>query len=44
MIGSGAGPMSGAEIYDAEIFGALKAIEAAMEKAGNALTKLLLDN
>lgn len=44
MIGSSAGPMSGAEIYDAEIFGALKAIEAAMEKAGNAPTKLLLDN
>ncbi|KAI0994090.1 hypothetical protein K3495_g14093, partial [Podosphaera aphanis] len=44
LIASGAGPMHGAEIYDAELLGAQKALEAAMSKAGTSPIKLLLDN
>ncbi|KAI1006483.1 hypothetical protein K3495_g1743 [Podosphaera aphanis] len=36
--------MHGAEVYDAELLGAQKALEAAMSKAGTSPIKLLLDN
>lgn len=44
MIGQGAGAMPGAEVYDAEILGAQKALEAAISKAGKSPIKVLLDN
>nr|CCA28121.1 hypothetical protein SS1G_12417 [Albugo laibachii Nc14] len=44
LIGQGAGAMPGAEVYDAEILGAQKALEAAILKAGNSPIKVLLDN
>ena len=44
MIGSDAGPLPGAEVYDAEIFGAQKALEGAIGKAGSSPIKVLLDN
>lgn len=36
--------MPGAEVFDAVIIGALKAIKAAIEKVGSDPTKLLIDN
>ncbi|KAI0993871.1 hypothetical protein K3495_g14313, partial [Podosphaera aphanis] len=44
MIGSDAGPLWGAEAYDAEILGAQKALEAAIRVAGTNPIKVLLDN
>ena len=44
LIGQGAGAVPGAEVYDAEILGAQKALEAAIIKAGNSPIKVLLDN
>lgn len=44
MIGSDAGTLPGAEVYDAEIFGAQKAPEGALEKADGCPIKVLLDN
>ena len=44
MIGSGAGPMLGAEAYDAELFGAQKALEAALLVAGSNSIKVLIDS
>ena len=44
MIGSGAGPLLGAEAYDAEILGAQRALEAAILVAGSKLIKVLLDS
>ncbi len=44
IIGSDAGPLWGAEAYDAEILGAQKALEAAIRVAGTNPIKVLLDN
>lgn len=44
MIGKKAGPLFGAEVYDAGIVGAQKALENAVLKAGGSPIKVLLDN
>ena len=44
MIESDAGPLWGAEAYDAELLGAQKALEAAIRVAGTNPIKVLLDN
>ncbi|KAI0999523.1 hypothetical protein K3495_g8671 [Podosphaera aphanis] len=44
MIGSGAGALLGAEACDAEVLGAQKALEAAMQVAGTKPIKVLLDS
>ena len=44
MIGSGAGPLLGAEIYDAEILGAQRAFIAAILVAGSKPIKVLLES
>ncbi|KAI0998038.1 hypothetical protein K3495_g10151 [Podosphaera aphanis] len=44
LIASGAGPMHGVEVFDAELLGAQKALESAISKAGTSPIKLLLYN
>ena len=44
MIGSGSGPMPGAEVYDSELLGAQKAMEEVIKKANGGPAKVLLDN
>ncbi|KAI0998477.1 hypothetical protein K3495_g9717 [Podosphaera aphanis] len=44
MIGSGTGALLGAEAYDAEVLGAQKALEAAMQVASTNPIKVLLDS
>ena len=44
MIGSGSGPMPGAEAHDAELLGAQKVMEEAIKKVNGDSVKVLLDN
>lgn len=44
LVASGSGPLPGAEVFDAEVVGAMKALKAAIEVGKDLLICILLDN